>query len=136
MLYRRGKLQSFVYAAAGLGTAVAGKAAIDDTGSSWPTILVVVGLFVAVTGIRDITRLAQRRFDRCILRSGTHSRIDGAAFCCGSLRSLARRRHSPFVAYSLGVAHSWCTLSVREPRSGVGGKSREAGPRSLSCRRA
>ena len=56
MLYRRGTLQSFVYAAAGLGTAVAGKAALDDTGSSWPTILVVVGLFVAATGIRGITR--------------------------------------------------------------------------------
>ncbi|MBW8885817.1 MAG: hypothetical protein JF612_13800 [Planctomycetia bacterium] len=56
MWNRHGTLQSFVYAAAGLGTAVAGKAALDDTGSSWPTILVVVGLFVAATGIRGITR--------------------------------------------------------------------------------
>ncbi len=54
MWNRRGTLQSFVYTAAGLGTAVAGKAALDDTGSSWPTILVVVGLFVAATGIRRI----------------------------------------------------------------------------------
>jgi hypothetical protein len=49
-------LQSWVYTAAGLGTAVAGKAALDDTGASWPTILVVVGLFVAASGFRGINR--------------------------------------------------------------------------------
>ncbi|HMC09761.1 MAG TPA: hypothetical protein VKH44_00665 [Pirellulaceae bacterium] len=56
MSVQRTMLQSWVYAAAGLGTAVAGKAALDDTGSSWPTILVVVGLFVAASGIRGISR--------------------------------------------------------------------------------
>jgi len=48
--------QSWLYAAAGLSTAVAGKAALDDTGSSWPTILVVVGLFMAASGIRGLGR--------------------------------------------------------------------------------
>jgi hypothetical protein len=48
--------QPWLYTAAGLSTAVAGKAALDDTGSSWPTILVVVGLFVAANGIRGMTR--------------------------------------------------------------------------------
>lgn len=48
--------QSCAYAAAGLSTAVAGNAAFEETGSSWPTILVVVGLFVAATGIRGLGR--------------------------------------------------------------------------------
>jgi hypothetical protein len=52
----RTTLQSWVYAAGGLSTAVAGKVALDDTGSSWPTILVVVGLFVAASGIRGLSR--------------------------------------------------------------------------------
>lgn len=56
MSFRRLNWQSWAYAAAGLSTAVAGKAALDDTGSSWPTILVVVGLFVAASGIRGISR--------------------------------------------------------------------------------
>jgi hypothetical protein len=56
MLNRHSMLQSWIYAAAGLSTAVAGKAALDDTGSSWPTILVVVGLLVAASGIRGIGR--------------------------------------------------------------------------------
>ena len=52
MSVRRNVWQPWLYAAAGLSTAVAGKAALDDTGASWPTILVVVGLFVAASGIR------------------------------------------------------------------------------------
>jgi hypothetical protein len=49
-------LQSWGYAAAGLSTAVAGNAALEETGATWPTILVVVGLFVAATGIRSINK--------------------------------------------------------------------------------
>jgi uncharacterized membrane protein HdeD (DUF308 family) len=56
MFGRRRTLQSWLYTAAGLSTAIAGKAALDDTGSSWPTILVVVGLFMAASGIREISR--------------------------------------------------------------------------------
>jgi hypothetical protein len=56
MTSTRTTLQSWVYTAAGLGTAVAGKAALDDTGSSWPTLLVVVGILVAASGIRGIAR--------------------------------------------------------------------------------
>jgi hypothetical protein len=56
MRFHGSTLQSWLYTAAGLTTAVAGKAALDDTGSSWPTILVVVGLFVAASGIRGISR--------------------------------------------------------------------------------
>jgi len=56
MGFRRNNLQSWLYTAAGLSTAVAGKAVLDETGSSWPTILVVVGLFVAASGIRGISR--------------------------------------------------------------------------------
>jgi hypothetical protein len=48
--------QSCAYAAAGLSTAVAGNAAFEETGATWPTILVVVGLFVAATGIRGLGR--------------------------------------------------------------------------------
>ncbi len=47
---------SWAYAAAGLGTAVAGNAAFEQTGATWPTILVVAGLFVAATGIRGLSR--------------------------------------------------------------------------------
>jgi hypothetical protein len=56
MSLRSSNLQSWFFTAAGLSTAVAGKAALDDTGSSWPTILVVVGLFVAASGLRGIGR--------------------------------------------------------------------------------
>jgi uncharacterized membrane protein HdeD (DUF308 family) len=56
MSFRQSNWQSWAYAAAGLSTAVAGKAALDDTGASWPTILVVVGLFMAANGIRGISR--------------------------------------------------------------------------------
>jgi len=45
---------SLVYTAAGLGTAVAGEAVLEDTGATWPTILVVVGLYVAASGIRRL----------------------------------------------------------------------------------
>ena len=55
-MLRLSAIKSWMCAAAGLGTAVAGKAALDDTGASWPTILVVVGLFLAATGIRGISR--------------------------------------------------------------------------------
>jgi hypothetical protein len=48
--------QSWAYAAAGLSTAVAGNAAFEETGATWPTILVVAGLFVAATGIRGLSR--------------------------------------------------------------------------------
>jgi uncharacterized membrane protein HdeD (DUF308 family) len=56
MSFRQRTLQPWFYAAAGLSTAVAGKAALDDTGASWPTILVVVGLFMAASGIRGLSR--------------------------------------------------------------------------------
>jgi len=56
MSFRRSIWQPWLYTAAGLSTAVAGKAALDDTGASWPTILVVVGLFVAASGIRGMGR--------------------------------------------------------------------------------
>ena len=56
MSFRRNVWQPLLYTAAGLSTAVAGKAALDDTGSSWPTILVVVGLFMAASGIRGMGR--------------------------------------------------------------------------------
>ena len=45
---------SLVYTAAGLSTAVAGEAVLEDTGATWPTILVVVGLYVAASGIRRL----------------------------------------------------------------------------------
>ena len=45
---------SLVYTAAGLSTAVAGEAVLADTGATWPTILVVVGLYVAASGIRRL----------------------------------------------------------------------------------
>jgi len=43
-------------AAGGLCTALAGTAALGDTGATWPTILVVVGLFFAANGIRGMSR--------------------------------------------------------------------------------
>jgi hypothetical protein len=53
---RLGAFQSLVYTTGGLCTAIAGKAALDDTGCTWPTILVVVGLFFAASGIRGMSR--------------------------------------------------------------------------------
>lgn len=47
---------SWAYTAAGVSTAVAGNAALEETGATWPTILVVVGLFVAATGFRGLGR--------------------------------------------------------------------------------
>jgi hypothetical protein len=55
-MHRLGVLEPLAYAAGGLCTAIAGKAALDDTGSTWPTILVVVGLFFAANGIRRMSR--------------------------------------------------------------------------------
>jgi len=54
--FPRSLWRPWLYTAAGLSTAVAGKAAFDDSGASWPTILVVVGLFMAASGIRGMGR--------------------------------------------------------------------------------
>jgi hypothetical protein len=43
--------QSGLYMAAGLGTAVFGKAAGENSGDTWPIILVVVGLYFIAAGV-------------------------------------------------------------------------------------
>jgi len=41
-------------ALAGIGTAIIGTAALEQTFYTWPTILVVVGVYAAVSGIRGL----------------------------------------------------------------------------------
>jgi hypothetical protein len=40
----------------GIGTAVLGTAALEQTSGTWPTILIVVGVYAAASGIRELRR--------------------------------------------------------------------------------
>jgi hypothetical protein len=39
---------------AGIGTALIGTAALEQTLNTWPTILIVVGVYAAASGIRGL----------------------------------------------------------------------------------
>jgi hypothetical protein len=46
--------KSAVDALTGIGTAIIGTAALERTSDTWPTILVVVGIYAAASGIRGL----------------------------------------------------------------------------------
>jgi hypothetical protein len=41
-------------ALAGIGTAIIGTAALEQTLNTWPTILIVIGVYAAASGIRGL----------------------------------------------------------------------------------
>jgi len=41
-------------ALAGIGTAVVGTAALEQTFYTWPTILIVIGVYAAASGLRGL----------------------------------------------------------------------------------
>jgi len=47
-------LSSAVSALAGLSAAFLGTAALETSAHTWPTILVVIGVYAAATGIRSL----------------------------------------------------------------------------------
>jgi hypothetical protein len=45
---------SAINAITGIGTALIGTAALDQTADTWPTIVIVVGIYTAASGIRGM----------------------------------------------------------------------------------